>query len=101
MRKINVKNYDVAIAEREEPITVDVVGNIIQLIYGEQQDGVTLLERHALATKFETTNESVLLEESDWQTLAELVRTTKVFSRPFVEFVDRVLNAPKIEVTEV
>ena len=100
MRKIDTTNYDVKLSEEQDPIKVDVRGNIIQLIYGETQDGTTLLERHTLATKFQNESDTVLLEESDWNTLAELVRTTKVFSRPFVEFVDRVLNAPQVDVTE-
>lgn len=99
MRKIDLTPYTVDVPGADQPVTVNVKDNVVGLLYGDGRlTGLELLKRHTLAEKVNAAGDEVLLEEADYDVIQKQVTSSGVFSRAFVEFVRRVLEAPSVDV---
>jgi len=59
-----------------------------------------LFENDRVAQKIKSANGSVLLEESEYTSIKRVFETIQGFRKQDLELVRRVLEAPKVEVTE-
>lgn len=80
----------------------DVKGSLSSILFSQhlKLGARQVIEHDRIASKIEGGNGSVLLEEADYQTLKTAVETFEGYSRPDIEFVQRVLDAPTVEVVE-
>lgn len=121
MRRIDLTDYTVSLPntkageERKneegsieiEPARVDlpyhVKDSLIEVLLARdnQLTGTDLLDRDIIARKVnDCTDGSILLEEDEYNKLVISINTVKGLGRPDVEFVHRILDAPKLEVEE-
>ncbi len=106
MRKINLENYRVKAKVREEDKVVekdldyDVKDTIISVLFHPdlKLNGRELILRGKLADKIEKAEKNILLEEADYKKLKDSVEKLQGFGRNELELVDRILNAPSVEV---
>jgi hypothetical protein len=96
MRKIDLKPYQ---WEKTDYKVVDV---LTALLFNPDLKLAArdLIAQDALAKKIETSGESVILEEADYQKVKRAVETIKGWQRGDIEFVTRILDAPEIPVKE-
>jgi len=96
MRKIDLKPYQ---WEKTDYKVVDV---LTALLFNPDLKLAArdLIAQDALAKKIETSGESVILEEADYQKVKRAVETIKGWQRGDIEFVTRILEAPEIPVKE-
>lgn len=98
MRKIDLSDYAV------EGNTFQVRPSLVSVLFNQPKlDPREILRRDELARSIEEcANESILIEEADYKKIIEGVNATDMspFGRAVVPFLQRVLDAPKIEVRE-
>lgn len=63
-------------------------------------NAVSLLRQNDLAKKIQDAGDEVLLEEEEYERLCKGINALEGLGREAVEFVERILNAPKIDITE-
>lgn len=92
MRKIVVSDYIV------EGNTYEVKRSLIVVLFHPDRklDAFDTLKAQKIAQKIEAAPESVLLEESEYEQLLEGIKVTRGFTRNDVELIERVLNAPEV-----
>ena len=109
MRKINLENYIVThkvpdnmnmgkLIEIQLPYPVK--DSIINLMFTRelQLTGVELVRQNMLAMKIEACREpEIVLEEEEWQRLEKAFKAFKGYARDDVELVQRILEAPIID----
>ena len=99
MRKIELADYEYA-----EGCAFQVRPSLTSILFSEERlDGREIIRRDELAKRIESTTEDhILLEESDYQKLVKGLNATdlKPHGRAVVEFVKRVLDAPEVTVQE-
>jgi hypothetical protein len=111
MRKLVLTNYPI------KTETIDQNGNpgVIELPYKMRDSvialmfvpdlklsGVELLKQNALALKIEACKEdTILLEESEWERLVNAVNAFKGFTRKDVELVERITNAESVDINKM
>jgi len=110
MRKLNLKNYDVKgkVPNSGNPMgppldTVmpyHVVDSIVNVMFIRelQLQGAELLKQQMLAMKLENCKEdSIMLEDAEYERIKKAFDTYKGFTRPDVELVKRILEAEEVE----
>lgn len=107
MRALDLRPYHVPVPQRTESGEVtsvtfpyDVVESLIGLVYNPEQNlnGPELLRRHALAERIKAAGEEFLMEEAEYEVIANAAKTFKGFRQTDVEFVRRILEAEEVEV---
>ena len=96
MRKIDLVNYAI------EGGMYDVKGSLQTLLYSPEL-GLgykELFDNHRVAKKIKLAEDSVLLEEADYQILKRVTEAFKGYSRNEVELIQRVLEAPEVSIKE-
>jgi len=106
MRKIDLTNYSVHVRnEKGEWVDIpyEVKDSLIEVMFSRdlQLSARELLDRDDIARKVrDCTDGQVILEEEEYNKILTAVNTVKGLGRPDVEFVRRILEAPKVEVKE-
>lgn len=106
MRKIDMQQYVIQMKDAEGKLVdvpYDVKGSLVNVLYHPvlKLAGRDLLLAHKLADKIENCKEdTILLEEVDYQKLKNAVEKIEGFTKNDVEFVQRVLEAESVEVAE-
>jgi len=104
MRQIDLSNYTVRVRNEQGEwvdLPYETKDSMIELLFARdlQLSGAELLDRDDLARKIrDCADGHILLEEEEWKKLFTSVNTVKGLGRPDVEFVRRILEAPKVEV---
>lgn len=108
MRQLNLKPYNVSVPQPSKTapgsvesvdVPFDVTRSIVAVLFGAGVDGRELLKRDSLAKKIEGAKaKSVLLEEEEYQTVLSAFRAWKTFGRNEVELINRIENAPTVNV---
>ena len=102
MRKIDVRDYEVVLPDGKK-INYLVRQSLADVLLAPQLklNGRSLLKSHILATKILSGKDDfVFFEEAEWSQLVHAVEVIEGWSHNDVEFVQRVLNALIVEVTE-
>lgn len=106
MRKLVISDYKVK-ARNETGAVVEAPYNVkesvisILFIPELHLSAVDLLEQNKLANKINDAKDGfVLLEESEYESVAKATKTFKGFSRNDVELVRRILEAEQVNVKE-
>jgi hypothetical protein len=104
MRKIDLTNYDVEILTEQgleiKPFSAKIAMSAI-LYHPDLRLGFReLFENDKVAQKINVAQDSVLLEEAEYQKLKHAFETIKGFGKEDVELVRRVMEAPEVEVKE-
>jgi hypothetical protein len=96
MRKIDLSGYDVNGQEYR------VKDTLVQILFHPdlKLGARDLVIQDAIARKIEGSNESVLLEETEYQKVKTAVETPRGYQRADMEFVSRVVDAPEVDVKE-
>ncbi len=102
MRRLNLKSYDVKNGEKVEPYLI--VPSIEAMLFSPnlRLTAISLRSSEKIMSKIESRQEigEVLLEESEYDWLKQCLTSFQGFTRYDLEFVDRIENAPQIEVKE-
>ena len=100
MRKLDITDY-VVDADGQE-VMYQVKKSIVAILFHPdlKLTAYQLLETNKLAEKISKGDDSVLLEEAEWSTLKKAIDTVKGYSMNDVEFVERVLDCPEVNVAE-
>ena len=114
MKRINLANYAVKTRipniDPDGPPLLESTGeyamkdSVLNLLFvpSLQLTGAELVKQNVLAAKIEDCKEeSILLEDGEWERLNTAVNTHKGFGRNDVEFVRRILEAESVVVEEV
>jgi hypothetical protein len=101
-RKLDLTDYVAGLPGAEQKYMVrDAVVSVL-LSPELRLTGVQLLTNNLLASRIlKESGTSILLEQGDYAVLAQAVATIHGFGRWDVQFVDRILNAPEVEVAEI
>jgi predicted ABC-type ATPase len=96
LRKIDLTPYQVD----ERPY--DVKTSVVNLLFNPELklSGRDVITQDELAKKIESSDDSVLLEEVDYQKVKKAIDVFSGFSRADVGFVTRILSAPEVKVKE-
>ena len=111
MKKVDLTNYMVMVKAPnpdvpngppvDKEIPYFVKNSLIELLFIPklQLSGAELVRANMLAVKLEScTEDSILLEDSEWERLQTAINTHTGYTRQDVKFVDRVLGAEAVEV---
>lgn len=115
MRKVDLSDYPVEIkisevnaqtGEVKDKVVKDSMESmkaIINVLFSEHQqlNALELLDRSKLKEKLEAAQKSsgmALLEEDEWNNLVGAFKKHKGFNQYAITLVDRIMNAPKVEV---
>lgn len=101
MKKIDLTPYDIG---GDEPF--DVKGSLLNILFFQVESPRDLLSRGELAEKIESSDNSILLEDSEWGKIVDgITKSMQAHAietgRVQVEFVRRILDAPNVDVTEL
>jgi hypothetical protein len=98
MRKLDLMSYSFGESKFE------VRPSVVAVLFNEENlDGREIIRRDELARKIEDfEGDEILLEEAEWAKIVSGLNASnlKPHGRSIVEFVRRILDAPKVEVTE-
>ena len=110
MRKIDLTNYDIKTkVPNSDPMGLPldavmpyhVVDSIVNVMFIRelQLQGAELIKQEMLAMKLENCKEdSIILEDTEYERIKKAFDTYKGFTRPDVELVRRILEAEEVEV---
>ena len=103
-RKIIVTNYPAVGVTQEngEPVTYDMKASLLNLLFHPdlQLTGVDLMKAQELAEKIDAVEDEVLLDSTEYARLQRAIETYKGFTRNEVKLVQRVYDAPEVELEE-
>ena len=105
MKKIDVRDYLVAVPA-ENGTTIEIPYNVKESLVGclfhpeLKLGGRAVIERDTISKKIESAEDSVLLEDAEFQKLYEAFETVKGFGKADIELVRRVFDAEDVEVVE-
>lgn len=97
MRKITLDNYEF------EGATFHVAPSLADLLFHEPKlSPREVIARDELARKIEAASGDILLEDAEYAKLVSSLDAAdlKTYGRSIVEFIRRILDAPKVEVAE-
>jgi hypothetical protein len=109
MREIDLTPYDVTIQRKSE--TGEIVPAIAPYDIKTSISGILFLpdlkisgreavKRDKLCEKIEAAENSILLEEADWKKIVDAIEALPGVGRNDVKFIQRVLEAPEIDITK-
>jgi len=104
MRQFNLKNYDIeGLDGKREKVTVpyNVRDTLVNILFNPELrlGAKDLLSRDDLSRKILGCQEdTVLLEESEYQQILNAVNSIKGYGKSDIEFVKRVLECPQVQV---
>jgi hypothetical protein len=109
MREIDLTPYDVTIQRKSE--TGEIVSAIAPYDIKTSISGILFLpdlkisgreavKRDKLCEKIEAAENSILLEEADWKKIVDAIEALPGVGRNDVKFIQRVLEAPEIDITK-
>jgi len=110
MRKLNLKDYTVKVKvpDKMNPgqsidaeIPYRFKDSILNLLFSRdlQLSGAELVKQNVLAMKLEQCKEDeILFEDEEYSRIKKAIDTFKGFSRPDVEFIERINEAEVVEV---
>ena len=105
MKKIDVREYLVS-RSAEDGTIVEIPYNVRESLVGclfhpeLKLGGREIIEIDVIATKIESSEDHVLLEDAEYQKLLHSFETVRGFGKAEVELVRRVFDAKDIEVKE-
>jgi hypothetical protein len=102
MRKIDATDYEVTLPDGKK-IAYLVRQSLADVLLAPQLklNGTALLRNNILATKIISSKDSfIFFEEAEWIQLTQALNIIEGWSHNDVEFVRRILESPKVEVTE-
>lgn len=106
MRRLELANYTNRLRNEQaelEDVEYDVKDSVAELLLSRALGltGTDLLRNDELAHKIvDCKDGQFLLEDTEWERLANAVNTVQGLGRPDVELVRRILKAPVVEVEE-
>jgi hypothetical protein len=105
MRKIKISDYEISImtAEGEKTVPYLVRISLVNTLFHPdlKLNAYQLLENNKLATKIkDSEDDSILLEEYEYQKIKAAIELISGFTKDDIEFVNRILNAETVEVKE-
>lgn len=104
MRRIDLTDYETEVLTEDgiKTIPYNVKESIDLAMYHPdlKLGWRELFENDRVAQKIKSANGSVLLEESEYTSIKRVFETIQGFRKQDLELVRRVLEAPKVEVTE-
>ena len=105
MRKIDLTSYDVTVPDGkggEEILPFNVRGSLVDGMYHPdlKLNSKDLFINDRIAQKIEGAGDYVLLEDSEYDRVKTMIDTIKGFRKEDVEFVRRIIEAPKVDVEE-
>ena len=107
MRKLDLRNYDVEVMNEKgefEKKSYNFKGSLIELLFVKtlNLDSMELLSHDSLAKKImQCKDDSLLIEEAEYQMLTRSIQAVRGFGRHEVGLVNRIMNETKtVEVAE-
>jgi hypothetical protein len=105
MRKLNLTKYKVPAKTptgEERQIDYDVKESLVELLFSPTMKlgGTQLLKSQQVAEKILDAEDSVLLEDEEYNLIQKSVENFQGFGRREVELVKRVLEAEKVDVNK-
>jgi len=107
MRRINLENYTEVVRDEESGKDVElpypVRDSMVDVLLSKELglSSREALAREDLARKIRDSSDgTILIEESEWEKLQTAVDTITGWCRTDLEFLHRVIDAPKVEVGE-
>lgn len=104
MRKLDLTPYEVRMSDGQELRTIpyEVRASCAAVLFHPELrlSARDLLKSAVLAEKIERAGDAVLLEEEEYERLKAAVEAIHTYARNDVEFVNRVLDAPAVQVQE-
>ena len=106
MKRIDVRDYLVGIQLEDgtpQEIPYRVKESLVGCLFHPELKlgGRDVIDRDKIATKIESAEDYVLLEDAEYQKLLHAFETVKGFGKADVELVRRVFEAEDVEVKEV
>ncbi len=105
MKKIDVRDYLVAVSIEDGTVVeipYTVKESLVSCLFHPELKlgGRDVIERDVIAKKIESAEDSVLLEDSEYQKLFDAFETVRGFGKAEVELVRRVFEAESVDVAE-
>lgn len=105
MRRIDLSPFTVVRfgPKGNEEVPYELRDSLVSVLFAEEQhlSAVNALKNDKIANKIlDCPEDSLLLEEVEYDALRSGLDATKGFSRQDVELIRRIIDAPQVEVTE-
>ena len=105
MRKIHLESYEIDVPQPDgnvQKLPLNVKQWIQDVIFHPdlKLGGREVILRGKLADKIGKANKEILLEEVDYKKIKDAFETIKGFGKMHIELLERVLDAPLVEVEE-
>lgn len=104
MRKITLEPYQIKVrtTDGEKEITYGIRESFVEILFnpGLKLGGAALLKQNELAEKIMKADDTILLEEEEYQRVKIAIETVEGLGKNDVEFVRRILEAQEISVQE-
>jgi len=105
MRKINLMDYEVGIPQEDgtsKKVPYKVKESVVGILFHPdlKLSAMGLMEHKKIADKIEAATDEILLEDAEHDKIKNAVNKIQGFGRPDIELVNRILEAPIINVTE-
>lgn len=106
MRKINLENYLIEGFDEKgktRKFPYNVKESLVSILFHRNLNlnAMDLLDRDDLARKIrDCKNKEILFEESEFEKIKQSINSFTGYGRNDIEFVNRILKCPKIEVEE-
>ena len=104
MRKLDLTDYTVEVMTEEgaKNAPFPFKSNLIEVLFNPKLEisAIDLLKRDDIARAILAAGDSMLLEESDYGIIKDAIERMRGYQRYAVEMVRRVIDAPRVDVTE-
>lgn len=100
MRKIDLSDYEVDVGGKPTPYLMKKSIEFAMFNPELRLNWVDLLLHYEIVKKIKNAEGSILLEESEYSRIKLAVENIHGFTADDVEFVNRIMHAPEVEVVE-
>lgn len=104
MREIDVTRYSVPVQAQDgtmRELPYDVKHSLTAVMFSQGLKAMETLRRHQIAERIRKAEGAVLLEEADYAVVKAAVEAFEGWREQDVVLLERVLNAPQVEVGKV
>ena len=83
--------------EKTPDVMYDIRGHLIMMLFSKPLPAIQIREHDKIARKIEAAGNDLLLEETEYESLKQMVDSFPNFYRGDLEFITRVMDAPEID----